>query len=145
MTNNKKIIEYNAGETAVFLTKKLYDTLNEHNLSKSEYKIFFDMLNYIKGYSYEISLSVPKLAESAGVNKCDIYKNLRHLENAYLVKLIRTENNRIKIFVNPYMVSKGHKIFKETLDLFTVDEINNNLPECVRKEKEENILYDEAF
>ena len=143
--NNKKIVDYDTGETTIFLTKKLYDTLNEHKLSKSEYKIFFDMLNYIKGYSYEISLSVPKLAESAGVNKCDIYKNLRHLEKACLVRLVRKENNRIKIFVNPYMVSKGKKIFSDTLDLFAIDEINKNLPECARKEKEENILYNMGF
>lgn len=139
--NNKKIIDYDTGETVVFLTKKLYDTLNEHKLSKSEHKIFFVMLNYIKGYSYEISLSVPKLAESADVNRWDIYKYLKNIESVGLIKMLRKENNRIKIFVNPYMVSKGKKIFSDTLELFK----NNEVDSYMRKEKEENIRHDMPF
>nr|DAF57579.1 MAG TPA: Replication initiator A family protein [Myoviridae sp. ctqfO1] len=142
--NNKKIVDYDTGETVVFLTKKLYDTLNEHKLSKSEHKIFFVMLNYIKGYSYEISLSVPKLAESADVNRWDIYEYLKNIESAGLIKMLRKENNRIKIFVNPYMVSKGKKIFSDTLELFENNEVDQD-SSYMRKEKEENIRYDLEF
>ena len=144
MMNNKKIVDYDTGETVVFLTKKLYDTLNEHKLSKSEHKIFFVMLNYIKGYSYEISLSVPKLAESADVNRWDIYEYLKNIESAGLIKMLRKENNRIKIFVNPYMVSKGKKIFSDTLELFENNEVDQD-SSYMRKEKEENIRYDLEF
>ena len=102
------------------------------------------MLNYIKGYSYEISLSVPKLAESADVNRWDIYKYLKNIESVGLIKMLRKENNRIKIFVNPYMVSKGKKIFKETLELFKNNEVDQN-SSYMRKEKEENIRHDMPF
>ena len=140
--NNKNVIKYKVDEPKAMLTEKLFNILYDGDLTKSEIVLFLKMLQYMKGLSYELSLSVSKIADAAGVDKTNVYKHIRNLKKKNLIAISRKENNVLRIFINPFFVTQGPKIFKETLDLFTKDE---RLPACARKEKEENILYDVGY
>ena len=140
--NNKNVIKYKVDEPKVMLTEKLFNILYDGDLTKSEIVLFLKMLQYMKGLSYELSLSVSKIADAAVVDKTNVYKHIRNLKKKKLIAISRKENNVLRIFIHPFFVTQGPKIFKETLDLFTKDE---NLPECARKEKEENIVYDVGY
>ena len=140
--NNDKITSYSVGK-GVMLTDQCNDLLFSSNISKSAIVLFLRMLRDMKGYSYEItSLSI--VSANANVNLHNSYKHIKELESNNLIKTVRKESNRIRIFVNPYMVSQGHKAYDYVLKMFS-DVGNDDIPRGIRKEKEENISYDKGF
>lgn len=139
--NNKNVIKYEVDEPKAMLTEKLFNILYDGDLTKSEIVLFLKMLQYMKGLSYELSLSAAKIAENAGVDKTNVYKHIRKLRNKNLIAVDKKENNKLRIFINPFFVTQGPNIFSDTLELFKEESTRP----IMRKEKEENIRYDLEF
>lgn len=105
--NNKNVIKYEVDEPKAMLTEKLFNILYDGDLTKSEIVLFLKMLQYMKGLSYELSLSAAKIAENAGVDKTNVYKHIRKLRNKNLIAVDKKENNKLRIFINPFFVTQA--------------------------------------
>ena len=120
----------------------------DKKLSATSVYLYFMLIPYIVGYSYKIKLTATELSKEVGLPVDNVYKYLKELERAELILTKKDESNRLSVYMNPNYVSKGKKCYSYVKDMF--DDLNRcnvieNIPLSMRKEKEENIVYDVGY